>query len=305
MPKKSKKTSKKKTKKSKAKAKTVEKATEKQKEPKTEKPTKKALKEFPTLKFKTEKDIARDFADRVYEKFDKIVKAIVLFGSFAKDRPKAGSDIDIIIVLDDATVNFDDKLIMWYREELGKIINANPYQRDLHVNTIKLTTWWTDLTKGDPTVINIIRYGEVMIDYAGFFQPLKIMLEQGKIKPTPESMYTVLNRVPGHIIRSRISEMSAIEGCYWAMVETAQALLMAKNIIPPSPEHIAELLRLHFVEANLIKINVIEDYKSLYELHKKVIYGQINNLDGAIIDQYQEKVEAFFKKALQLIDDMI
>ena len=67
----------------------------------------------------------------------------------------------------------------------------------------------------------------------GFFSPLKALLEQGKIKPTPEAIYTCLNRVPDHIALSKQAEISAIEGSYWAMVDTAQALLMSIKILPP------------------------------------------------------------------------
>lgn len=41
-------------------------------------------KDFPTLKLVDEKDIAMDFATKVYEKFNKVVKSIILFGSQVK-----------------------------------------------------------------------------------------------------------------------------------------------------------------------------------------------------------------------------
>ena len=66
----------------------------------------------------------------------------------------------------------------WYREELGKIITGNPYRKSLHVNTVKLSTWWDDMMKGDPVVINVLRYGDALIDFGGFFNPLKILLKE-------------------------------------------------------------------------------------------------------------------------------
>jgi len=260
---------------------------------------------YPTLKLKTKRDIAMDFAQKVVKNFDTLVKAVILFGSTAKSKTTIGSDIDIIIIVDDATINFDEKFIMWYREELGNIVQTNPYKKDLHINTVKITTWWEDLIKGDPTVINVIRYGEALIDVGGFFAPLKILLQDGKIRPTPESIYIVLNRVPGHILRSRVSEMSSIEGCYWAYVESAQALLMAIKVLPPSPEHIPILLKKHFVDKGFLKMNHVRDYKDIFELHKKIIHGEIKNLDGKVIDQFQEKAEDFFKKTVKLLSDIL
>jgi len=51
---------------------------------------------IPTLQLKTEREIAMDFAEKVYQKFDKIIKSIILFGSAAKNQESADSDIDIV-----------------------------------------------------------------------------------------------------------------------------------------------------------------------------------------------------------------
>jgi predicted nucleotidyltransferase len=263
------------------------------------------VKKFPTLKLRKERDIAMDFAEKVYEVFDKLVKSVILFGSSIKNTQVAGSDIDIIIIVDDAIVNFDDKLVNWYREELGKIIQNNPYKKDLHVNTVKLTTWWEDLYRGDPVVVNVIRYGESMIDFGGFFEPFKVLLQEGRIRTSREAIYTTLNRVPSHIVRSRVAELSAIEGCYWAMIESAQALLMSIKVLPPSPEHVADLLKTNFVDKKLLKIHHVHNLRGVIELHKKIVHGDVNNIDGKTIDEYQEKSEKFFKVILKLIKEIV
>ncbi|MEK6935271.1 MAG: nucleotidyltransferase domain-containing protein [Nanoarchaeota archaeon] len=275
-------------------------------EPIKEKSSKKSeLNKYPTLQLKSERDIAMDFAEKVYQRFDKMIKSVVLFGSQAKHTAVSGSDIDIIIILDDASIKFDDQLTLWYREELGKIVSENPYKQELHINTVKLTTWWNDLTKGDPTVVNILRYGETLIDLGGFFNPLKILLDQGKIKPTPESIYNALNRVPGHIRNSKFAEISSIEGCYWAFVDCAQALLMAIRVLPPSPEHISILLKENFVDKKLLDMKHVINFIEVYELHKKVMHGGLNDIDGKLIDSHQDKAEDFFKATIKLIDEII
>ena len=270
------------------------------------KPTKKTeIKKYPSLLLKTERDIAMDFAIKIYQKFDKMIKSIILFGSSAKQTNVIGSDIDIIIIIDDASIKFDETLVLWYREELAKIIQENPYQKDFHINTVKLTTWWGDLYMGDPTVINVIRYGETLIDFGGFFNPLKILLEQGRIKPTPEAIYTCLNRVPVHILSSKSAELSSVEGCFWAMVDSAQALLMAIKVLPPSTEHIAGLLKENFVDKRLLKIKYVDNFIELHELYRKVMHGEIRNINGNIIDMWQNKAEEFFNVVMKLIKEII
>jgi len=45
----------------------------------------KSNKDFPTLQLKKEADIAMDFATKVYKKFDKMIKSVILFGSAGKN----------------------------------------------------------------------------------------------------------------------------------------------------------------------------------------------------------------------------
>ena len=263
------------------------------------------LKDVPSLNLKKESDIAMDFATKVYKKFDKIVKSVVLFGSTAKQTTVTGSDIDIIIIIDDATINWDQELTAWYREELEKLIKSNPYQTSLHINTIKLSTWWEDLMRGDPVIINILRYGEAMIDLAGFFNPLKSLLIRGKIKPTPEAIYAALQRAPQHIARSKFSELSAIDGLYWAMVDSAHAALIAVNVSPASPEHIPGDLKEHFVNTGKLKMKYVVWYRDLLVLHKKIAHGEVKDLKGIEIDEWQTKAEDFLQMMAKLVKDIV
>ena len=254
-----------------------------------------------------EKTIAMDFAEKVQKKFDRIVKASVLFGSnaTAKDDANKDSDIDIILIVDDAAIEWDMELVAWYREELAKLVAAQEYGKELHINTVRLTTWWHDLLHGDPVVINILRYGETLIDYGGFFNPIKSLLLQGKIKSTPEAVYSALQRVPSHIMRSRMSEVGAIEGVYWAMVDSAQAALMTAGKMPPSPNHIPDMLSETFVDAGMLKVDFVKAMREIYNLHKAIEYGGVSNINGKEVDEWQESAEKFLKEMTRIIDGLL
>lgn len=274
-------------------------------------PVHKKIKEIPKAislrKIESDKDIAMDFAIKVQRKFDRIVKASVLFGSASTEKNSAtsGSDIDIILIVDDAAIEWDLELVAWYREELGKLIAAQKYSKELHINTVKLTSWWQDLLHGDPVVVNILRYGEALIDYGGFFNPLKALLLKGMIRSTPEAVYSALRRAPGHIVRSKASTMSAIEGVYWAMVDSAQAALMTSGKLPPSPEHIPEMLKETFVEEGMLKMNYVKGMKELYDLHKGIAHGGVTNVKGHEIDQWQDLAERFVGEMTRIVDYLL
>lgn len=256
-------------------------------------------------KFQTDKDVAMDFATKIHRKFDHLIKATVLFGSQATGEAKPGSDIDLIIVIDDAAVNWDLELTSWYREELAKLIASQNYGKDLHINTIRLTTWWRDLIHGDPVVLNIVRNGQVLIDIGGFFNPIKALMIQGKIHSTPEAVYAALQRSPQHLTRSKMSMLGAVEGVYWCMVDAAQAALITLGKLPPSPEHVTKMLHESFVETGVMKSDFVKWYREIYILHKQIAHGEIRHVKATEIEAWQQKAEEFMKKMVELIDKLI
>jgi predicted nucleotidyltransferase len=262
-------------------------------------------KKYPTLQLKLESEIAMDFATKAYERFNKTIKSIVLFGSSVKQSAVAGSDIDIIIIIDDVAIIWDQELIAWYREELGKLMGQNPYEKSLHINTIKLSTWWEDLMRGDPVILNILRYGEAMIDFAGFFEPLKYLLLNGKIKSTPEAIYNCLERAPAHFLRSKAAELNCIEGLYWAMVDSSHAALIAAGIPPASPEHVPGDLKDIFVNKRMLKMKYVIWYRDLLMLHKKIVHGETTDLKGIEIDAWQQRTQEFMSVMADLVNRLV
>jgi len=246
-----------------------------------------------------------DFAVKAYKRFDKMVKAIAIFGSSAKNTAVSSSDVDIIIIIDDASIFWDQELIAWYREELAKLVAVNPYKKELHITTTKITTFWNDLLKGDPVVVNVLRYGEALIDIGGFFNPLKALLQQGKIRISPEAIYTALQRAPEHFRRSKLAELNAIEGLFWAMVDSSQAALMSAGVSPPSPEHIAGLLKENFVDKSMLKMKYVVWYRDLYMLHRSIAHQEINDLKGSQIDDWQSRTEEFISVMAKLVKEVV
>ena len=240
-------------------------------------------------------DIAYDFATKVYKNFKEVVKSVVLFGSVPKKEAKAKSDIDLIVIIDDCTIEWDQELIAWYREELAKLIAKEKYAKDLHVNTVTLSTFWEELKAGEPLVINVLRYGEALIDFGGFFNPLKILLAKGRIRPSPEAVFTTMKRAPDHLGRARGAILGSVEGFYWATVDAAHAALMAVNEIPPSPEHVSEMLNEKFVNKKMLNKKYVDYYEEIRKIAKEIIHGDVTEVDGRKVDDLKNKAEEFVK----------
>lgn len=240
-------------------------------------------------------DIAYDFSIKVYKLFKEAIKSIVMFGSAAKGKDVKGSDVDLVIILDDCSISWDQELIAWYRQELRKLIQKQSYSQKIHINTVTLSTFWEEVRAGDPATINIIRYGQTIIDFGGFFDPLKVLLAKGKIRPTPEAVFSVLRRAPLHISRAKFNVVSSIENLYWAMVDSAHAALMAMGKVPPSPEHISEMLNKTFVSKKELNKKYVKWYSDMYSLAHDIAHGNIKHVTGREVDEYTAKAIEFEK----------
>ena len=159
--------------------------------------------------------------------------------------------------------------------------------------------------RGDPVVINIIRDGESLIDFGGFFEPLKYLLYSGKIKSTPEAIHSLLQRAPMHLLRSKISELNVVEGLFWAMVDSSQAALIAAKVSPPSPEHIPFHLKQTFAGEGKLKMKYILWYRDLMFLHKKISHKKVTELKGVEIDEWQKRTDEFIRVMAKLVNDII
>lgn len=238
----------------------------------------------------TDYDIAYDFAVKAYKKFQDVIKSIALFGSVSKNIPYKKSDVDIIVIVDDCTVLWDEELIAWYREELAKLITKQNYKKEIHLNTVTLSTFWKEVKEGDPVAINVLRYGQPLIDHGGFFNPLKVLLRRGKIRPTPEAIYIALQRAPMHLSRSKYAILGAVEGLYWAMVDAAHAAIMTAGHIPPSPEHVYDMLKKTLPR---LSPKYPAYFKELYTIAHSITHGNTKSLHGKHLDDLRNKAESF------------
>lgn len=134
---------------------------------------------------------------------------------------------------------------------------------------------------------------------------MKYLLINGKIKSTPEAIYSCLQRAPVHIQRSKIAELSSIEGLYWSMVDSAHAALISADILPSSPEHISIDLKENFVDKGKLKIKYVVWYRDLLALHKQIVHGKIHDLKGVEIDAWQDRAEEFLEIMARLVKENV
>ncbi len=239
-------------------------------------------------------DIAYIFAKKVYKEFGTFLKAIVLFGStMKKPEPTKGSDIDIMLIIDDVTIKLTAEIVETYRIIVERLIGE--VSPKIHVTTIKFSTFWEYVRAGDPIGINIIRDGVPLID-SGFFEPLQKLLFQGRIRPTAESIWTYYARSSRTIHNAKWHMLQATIDLYWAVIDSAHAAIMKTGGIPPRPESVAELLNERLVKKKLLNKKYVNTMRQFYTLFKMIVHREIKELSGAQFDKYYKNARAFVKE---------
>jgi len=245
-------------------------------------------------------DTAHRFANEIYKEMGSLIRAVVLFGSSARRKLTAKSDIDVLVILDDLTISLSPEVINAYRVIINKIIIK--VSTRLHITTLRFTSFWDYIRNGDPIGINILRDGVAIID-SGFFEPLQVLLKKGKIRPTSESIWTYYIRAPNTLHNSKWHILQATLDLYWAVIDAAHAALMKHGEIPPTPEHVADLLDQKLVKKGLLEKKYVSTMRQFYKTMKMITHREIKEIKGDEYDRYYKTAEEFVNRMREFIEE--
>src|SRR3989344_5833402 len=125
------------------------------------------------------------------KKFEKYIVSYVAAGSLF--RGEKSNDIDVYIVVDDTDVQkmtrgeLKDKLraiIIGLGYDASRITGIN---KAFHIQVHILTDFWESLKDASPVIFTFLRDGVPLYD-RGVFMPWKLLLQMGRIKPSPEAI---------------------------------------------------------------------------------------------------------------------
>jgi len=243
--------------------------------------------------------IANEFASELKLELADFLKGVILFGSTARREATKESDIDVLVVTDDLSFQLTEALIEAYRVIVENIITK--ISRKLHVTSMTFTSFWEYAKAGDPVVINVLRDGVALYD-TSFFEPLQRLLKQGRIRPTEESVWRYFGRAPHTLVNSRWHLLQATLDLYWAVIDAAHAALMRKNEIPPTPEHVADMLEKVYVKKRLLEPRYVETMRRFYKISKMITHREIKEIKGDEYELYLKEASGFVQRMRVLIE---
>lgn len=227
--------------------------------------------------------ITREFSKSLILELKDLVRSIVLFGSNTQDTLNKDSDIDVMVVLDNVSVFVSSELKEAYNIIISKI--SSKYPDKFHILTMNLSDLWDNSRKGDPVLINILRYGVPLFD-RDLVEPLQYLLEIGKIRPSRESAYNYISRSETLFDETNKHLENAILDLYYSVLDIVHATLMTHKIMPPSPKDMPKIFEKEFKNTKLEKYS--KNIQELYKIAKDIEHNKLKDIDGKLFDKYKK-----------------
>ncbi|MCD6381627.1 MAG: nucleotidyltransferase domain-containing protein, partial [Candidatus Aenigmarchaeota archaeon] len=243
---------------------------------------------------------AQKFTKEVVDKFKKIIKSVIIFGSTSRGDLNKDSDIDLLVIYDDTAARFtpemkeafDNKL-----QEIGKSIS-----KKISVQPAwSLTEFWDMARIGHPLLYTIVRDGWALYD-DGFFIPVRKLLEAGKIPHTIEAIELLMGSAPKKIERVKNVKLYMIaEDLYYAMLNSSQAVLMFLGKESPTPKNVVKDVKEYLVDARLLPKKYLKWLEQVIKFRKDVEHKKLKKISGQKLDKFIEKAEEYVKRMNALL----
>lgn len=255
-------------------------------------------------KIKKEKiKLAQKYTDEVVKKFKKVVKAVVLFGSFTRKDFKETSDIDMLVIIDDTTARFTPEMKEGFDNKLHEI--GKDISKDISVQpSWTLTEFWDMARVGHPLLYTIVRDGWALYD-TGFFIPVRKLLEAGKVPHTLEAIELLMHGAPKKIERVENAKLYMIaEDLYYAMLNSSQAVLMFMGRNSPSPKHAPQDVKEYLVNTKMLNQKFLKSLEEVIEFRKDVEHKKTKKVSGEKLDELIKKTSEYVGEMQKLLFSM-
>ncbi|MBI3412890.1 MAG: nucleotidyltransferase domain-containing protein [Candidatus Aenigmarchaeota archaeon] len=239
----------------------------------------------------------KDSCKKILSKHSEKIKAIWIYGSFARGEAKPTSDIDVMTLIDDATTDVSNEELSKINSDISAISEAVKESTKINIHfqpAKRLTDWWDLLRSGEPWVFTSMRDALPVYDPSGYVEPLSRLLKEGRLVGTLERSQMLIHRAPSRLEDVRRIFLEDITAdLLFAMVEAGQAVLMFYGIAPPSAKNLGSALRKHFVPDKILHVYYADVVDDFYTLTRKIDHGELTRLTAKEVDAWVTKARDF------------
>jgi len=234
--------------------------------------------------------VAERFSVAARQKLGNMVKGVAVIGSIARGDFKPGSDIDVLVVLDDTQRDVPDEL----KEKMLAMLNdiGKKIDKKMQVQIHTVTEMFQFSKDGDNIVYNFVRHMKIVYD-GGILKPLKKLLKAGEIKPTKESVTRSIEGADFYMKKVEQYVEWIVERYYRVITWASNAFVMTMKEQPASPPEIPLVLK-KYADQGVLPNKIPAIAAEVIKAHKSVEHGD-----------FKPKVEDIYKlepKVVKFLD---
>ncbi len=244
------------------------------------------------------------------KKFERYIVSYVAGGSWI--RGEKSNDLDTYIIVDDTDVKRMTRAEL--KDKLRAIIIKLGFDaqaitgvkgKSFHVQVYILTDFWESLKDAHPVIFTLLRDGVPLYD-RGVFTPWRLLLQMGRIRPSPEAIDMHMNIGEELIKRAKRKLVSiAGEDLYYAALNPSQAALMLYGVAPPTHRETVKLLDEIFVKKEkMLEKKYVNVLDNAVKTFKEFEHGKLKEVKGIEIDKQVKDVEAYLKRLRRLFQQI-
>lgn len=254
--------------------------------------------------------VAEIHKSMVLRKFDKYIVSYIAVGSLFRGDATS-HDIDVALVVDDTDVKKMNRYEL--KDKLGAIIRSMGYEasaitgvkKQFHIQVYILTDFWESIKDASPVIFTFLRDGVPLYD-RGVFMPWKLLLQMGRIRPSPEAIDMhmelgdrLLERVNGKLLSIILDDV------YYATLNPSQAALMLYGLAPPTPKETIELMEEIFVKKEkLLEKKYVDILAKIRKAYKDIEHGKVKDVSGKEVDEYLKDAKEYLTRIKKLFDQI-
>src|SRR3990170_7333964 len=125
----------------------------------------------------------------------------------------------------------------------------------------------------------------------------------GRIPATREAIESYMEGAPKKLMRAKTVKLLMLaEDCFYAMLNSAQAVLMFMGLAPPVPNKAYEDVKKFLVEPGILEPEYAEWLREIIEVRKKIEHKELMDVTGVFVDDWIAKSEKFIDKMFSLLN---
>ncbi len=244
------------------------------------------------------------------KKFEKYVVSYIAVGSLFRGDADP-NDIDVAIVIDDTDVKKMSRLEL--RDKLRAIITNMGYdasqrvgvKAQFHIQTYILTDFWENIKDANPVIFTMLRDGVPLYD-RGVFMPWKLLLQMGRIKPSPEAIDMNMEVGDRLLARTKQKLLSILgDDIFYAVMNPTQAALMLYGLPPPTPKEAVKLMEEIYVKKEkMMEKKYVVILENIRKTFKDIEHGHLKEVSGKDVDKLLKDCKDYLERIKKLFSEI-